>query len=53
MNRVRYKLNKNKSKTSINLDANNSISLISETKLLPANEFTHIVNEVEQFNKER
>ena len=53
MNRVRYKLNKNKSKTSINLDANNSISLISETKILPANEFTHIVNEVEQFNKER
>lgn len=53
MNRVRYKLNKNKSKTSINLDANNSISLISETKLLPANEFTHIVNEVELFNKER
>ena len=53
MNRVRYKLNKNKSKTSINLDVNNSISLISETKLLPANEFTHIVNEIEQFNKER
>lgn len=53
MNRFRYKLNKNKSKTSINLDANNSISLISETKILPANEFTHIVNEVEQFNKER
>jgi hypothetical protein len=53
MNRVRYKLNKNKSKTSINLDANNSISLISETKLLPANEFTHIVNEIGQFNKER
>jgi len=53
MNRVRYKLNKNKSKTSINLDVNNSISLISETKILPANEFTHIVNEIEQFNKER
>ena len=51
--RIRQRLNKVTSKTSVNTDTLIKLSLESEQKLIPTGEINHIVNEVEQFNKER
>jgi hypothetical protein len=51
--RIQKRLNKFTSKQSVNIDTPINLPLISEQKILPIGEINHIVNEVEQFNKER
>ena len=51
--RIRQRLNKVTSKQSVNLDTNIRLNFESEQKILPVGEINHIVNEIEQFNKER
>lgn len=51
--RIKQRLNKETSKESVNTDTLVRFSLQSEQKILPTGEINHIVNEVEQFNKER
>ena len=51
--RIRQRLNKVTSKQSVNLDTPIKLTLESEQKFLPVGEINHIVNEVEQFTKER
>lgn len=51
--RVKQRLNKVTSKLSVNLDTSVNLTLESEHKIFPTGEINHIVNEVEQFDKER
>lgn len=51
--RIRQRLNKVTSKLSVNVDTSVKLTLESEQKILPTGEINHIVNEVEQYNKER
>lgn len=51
--RIKQRLNKITSKQSVNTDTLIRFELESEQKLFPAGEINHIVNEVEQFDKER
>ena len=51
--RIKQRLNKVTSKQSVNLDTSIRLQFESEHKLFPTGEINHIVNEVEQFNKER
>lgn len=51
--RIRQRLNKATSKQSTNLDTPIKLTLESEQKIFPVGEINHIVNEVEQFTKER
>lgn len=51
--RIRQRLNKVTSKQSTNLDTPIKLTLESEQKIFPVGEINHIVNEVEQFTKER
>ena len=51
--RIKQRLNKVTSKLSVNLDTSVKLTLESEQKILPTGEINHIVNEVEQYNKER
>jgi len=51
--RIRQRLNKVTSKLSVNLDTSVNLTLESEHKIFPTGEINHIVNEVEQFDKER
>ena len=53
MERNKHKLNKNKSQRAVNEDGYQPISLENESRLLPFNDITRIINENEQFNKER
>ena len=51
--RIKQRLNKVTSKLSVNLDTSVKLTLESEQKILPTGEINHVVNEVEQYNKER
>jgi hypothetical protein len=53
MERNRIRLNKNQSKLSINEDSYGYINLDNTSKLLPYNDILKVINENEQFNKER
>ena len=51
--RITQRLNKVTSKQSVDLDTYVRLKFESEQKILPVGEINHIVNEIEQFNKER
>jgi hypothetical protein len=53
MDRIQNRLKKTNSKLSINLDTNLPLYLTNYQKQLPPTELNYIVNESEQFNKER
>lgn len=53
MERNKHLLNKNVSQRSVNEDGYQPISLESESRLLPFNDITRVINENEQFNVER
>jgi hypothetical protein len=53
INRLLYKLNKNKFKGAANTDANLNINLESDNKLIPTGEINRIINVGEVFDEER